>query len=233
MAFTFCLMSPKGGVGKTTTAMIIASEAARLGKTVALIEADPNGHLQRWFDQGRATDRVHCIFDLEQDGSTIAKNIITAQEQYDYVIIDTEGTDNERAFLAAHHADIVIIPMQFSAMDLSGAIDAMGRLDAIEDALGYDIIRTILPTKVSAAIRPASQVQTEVQLAKAGISVINPGIIEKDAFRLLAANGCLLHDLPKYTNVANIQTAIDNIQAVFGSIAQFYQRATSEEHDNE
>lgn len=232
MSFTFCLMSPKGGVGKTTTSMIIASEVVRLGKSVTLIEADPNGHLKNWFEQGRLPSQISCVFDLHPDGSTIVEHIARAQALSDYVIIDTEGTDNQRAYLAAHNCDIVIIPMQFSAMDLAGAVDAMGRLDAMEDSLGYQIIRTILPTKVSAAIRPASQIQTEIELTKAGISVISPGIIEKDAFRLMVANGCLLHDLPRYTNVANIQSAIDNIQSTFKSIAAFYKRAISEVHDD-
>lgn len=226
MAFTFCLMSPKGGVGKTTTSMILASEIIRLGNSVTLIEADPNAHLKRWADMKRTPDSVSLIFDHDPNGSTISDHIKAAGDASDYVIIDTEGTDNDRAFLAAHAADLVIIPMQFSGMDLAGAIAAMGRLDRMEAESGYKIIRAILPTKVSQAIRPASQIQTEIALIEAGIPILSPGIIEKDAFKLMAANGCLLQDLPLYTQVSNIQPAIDNIKAVLNAMAAFYARAS-------
>ena len=38
----------KGGAGKTTAAIILASELARNGATVTLIDADPNQHSAKW-----------------------------------------------------------------------------------------------------------------------------------------------------------------------------------------
>lgn len=225
MSFTFALMSPKGGVGKTTTAVILASQIVRLGKSVTLIEADPNAHLQRWARQRRLPDSVKVVFDDDPDGLSLQGHIDCAREQSDYIVIDTEGTNNDRAFIAAHCADLVIIPMQFSSMDLAGATAAMGRLDRMEQDGGSPIFRALVPTKVSQAIRPASQIETELALTAAGIPILSPGIVEKDAYRLMLANGCLLQDLPLYTKVANIQPAIDNIQAVLNAMAEFYGNA--------
>ena len=233
MAFTFALMSPKGGVGKTTTAVILASQITQLGKSVTLIEADPNGHLQRWAEQGRLPETVRVVFDGDPEGDTLPGHIEQAAQESDYIVIDTEGTHNDRAFIAAHTADLVVIPMQFSSMDLAGATAAMGRLDRIEQDGGAPIFRAILPTKVNQAIRPASQVQTELALSAAGIPVLSPGIVEKDAYRLMLANGCLLQDLPLYTKVANIQPAIDNIQAVLDALAEFYATAINAQLESE
>lgn len=233
MAFTFALMSPKGGVGKTTTAVILASQITRLGKSVTLIEADPNGHLRRWAGQGHLPDTVRVLFDEDPEGGALFEKIEQAHDESDYVVIDTEGTHNARAFVAAHCADLVVIPMQFSSMDLAGATAAMGRLDRIEQDGGAPIFRAILPTKVNQAIRPASQVQTELALSAAGIPVLSPGIIEKDAYRLMLANGCLLQDLPLHAKVANIQPAIDNIQAVLDALAEFYATAIAAQLERE
>ena len=49
---TIVFASSKGGAGKTTAAIILASEFARQaapkGKTITLIDADPNQHSAKW-----------------------------------------------------------------------------------------------------------------------------------------------------------------------------------------
>jgi chromosome partitioning protein len=58
---SFCLLSPKGGVGKTTTAVLLASEVIRHGKSVTLIEADSNQHLASWFELGNCPKGLSVI----------------------------------------------------------------------------------------------------------------------------------------------------------------------------
>ncbi|MBD1203315.1 MAG: AAA family ATPase, partial [Rhodobacteraceae bacterium] len=42
MGAVWVLTTPKGGAGKTTLALVLAGELARLGKTVEIIDADAN-----------------------------------------------------------------------------------------------------------------------------------------------------------------------------------------------
>ncbi len=44
------IVQTKGGSGKTTTAMLLASAALNLGRRVTLIDGDVNAQLDRWRD---------------------------------------------------------------------------------------------------------------------------------------------------------------------------------------
>ena len=45
---TIVFASPKGGVGKSTAAVLLATELASHGGSVTMIDADPNRPLSQW-----------------------------------------------------------------------------------------------------------------------------------------------------------------------------------------
>lgn len=46
------MASPKGGVGKSTCAVLLATEFARMGADVTVLDCDPNKSLTRWAARG-------------------------------------------------------------------------------------------------------------------------------------------------------------------------------------
>ena len=45
---TIVFASPKGGAGKSTSAVLLGAELARKGAAVTIIDADPNKPLSQW-----------------------------------------------------------------------------------------------------------------------------------------------------------------------------------------
>ena len=50
---TIVFASPKGGVGKSTAAVLLAIELAGFGAGVSMIDADPNKPLSQWAKKTR------------------------------------------------------------------------------------------------------------------------------------------------------------------------------------
>jgi chromosome partitioning protein len=72
------IVNQKGGVGKTTTAVNLATALAAVGKAVCLIDLDPQGNASTGLGIGRG-DRKSTSYDLLMNDMTIAEAIIPTQ----------------------------------------------------------------------------------------------------------------------------------------------------------
>jgi chromosome partitioning protein len=64
---TIVFASPKGGVGKSTSALILATELAGQGAGVTIIDADPNRPLSRWARRPGKPESLTVIADVTED----------------------------------------------------------------------------------------------------------------------------------------------------------------------
>lgn len=69
-------VSPKGGAGKTTAALLLALELTHAGRRVRMSDADPNQPLVRWRRDGGAVDGLDIIG--ETDDAMSSATIRTA-----------------------------------------------------------------------------------------------------------------------------------------------------------
>jgi chromosome partitioning protein len=110
------LICQKGGTSKTTTAINVAVEAMAHGLEVVLIDLDPQVSACAWKDI-RGEDQPPVVVStpvphLERTLKTAADN------GADLVIIDTAGRTNDAAMAAAKAADLILIALQPSLIDL-------------------------------------------------------------------------------------------------------------------
>ena len=63
---TIVFASPKGGVGKSTSALLLGCQLASNGATVTIIDADPNRPLARWASLPHKPANVTVIADVTE-----------------------------------------------------------------------------------------------------------------------------------------------------------------------
>jgi len=207
---TVVFASPKGGAGKSTSAVLLATELAANGATVTIIDADPNKPVSRWGRLPGKPDALHVIDDVSE--KTIIRVIDDEATRASFVIVDLEGTASRMIPYAMSRADLVIIPTRGSVLDAVEAVSAIREVRQQEEAFRVKIPAAILFTCTSAAIRPRTLASIEEEFRTNKVPVFETRLHDREAFRALFSFGGTLATLDK-SAVRNIPAAIDNAQA--------------------
>ncbi len=220
---TIVFASPKGGAGKSTSAVLLATELAERGATVSVIDADPNKPVSRWARRPGRPDKLSVIGDVSEE--TIIDEIERAAHHTAFVIVDLEGTASMMVGYAMSRADLVIIPTQGSQLDAAEAVKAIRLVHAQEKAFQRTIPFAVLFTRTSAAIRPRSLQSIEAEFAEKHVRMLRTQIQERDAYRAIFAFGGGLSNLDP-AQVTNIPAATANARAFAAEVVGLLKVAT-------
>jgi chromosome partitioning protein len=179
---TISFIQPKGGAGKSTSALILAAELAK-GAKVIVIDADPNAPIAKWSRRGGATTNLEVVQADKED--SIFDLVDEAQKKAAFVIVDTEGVADLQAAYTISVSDFVIIPSQGSALDQDNAARAIKLIKDQERQTRRRIPHAVLFTRVNAAIRSRGMAAAESQLMEHAIDVFETRIIEREAFKAI------------------------------------------------
>jgi chromosome partitioning protein len=207
---TIVFASPKGGVGKSTSAVLLACELAASGQPVTMIDADPNRPVSEWAQRPGRPPSLTVIDGVTED--TIMDTIEEAAKTARYVIVDLEGTASMTVAYAISRADLVIIPSQGSHLDGKQAVKASRLVRRQEQAFKIRIPSAVLLTRTSAAIQTRDIRSIVIDLAREGATVFEVRIVERAAYRALFSYGGTLSTLDA-AKVSGVPAAIENAQA--------------------
>jgi len=225
---TIAFVSPKGGVGKTTSAFLLASTFARLCE-VTIIDADPNHPIETWALGGGTPERLKIISDVDEE--TIIERIEEAASKTPMVVVDLEGTASKTVIYAISQADFVVIPTQGSQLDANEASRAIRVVLQSEKLTDRPKPYAVLLTRTSPMIRARGLTHIQNGLIDAGIPVLETELNERDAFKAVFAFRQTLDGLNS-TEVPNLDKAKANVESLAREILMRLQAQLEAEQDS-
>ena len=114
------LLNPKGGSGKTTIAINLASYLASRGHTPVLMDFDPQGSSLRWVRKRKpAQAPIYVVAAFEKDTRTTRAFQLRVPEVATHVIVDTPAAlDPHQLPDMTRDADKIIVPVLPSDIDI-------------------------------------------------------------------------------------------------------------------
>jgi chromosome partitioning protein len=208
---TIVFASSKGGAGKTTATIVLASELAQHNTSVTLIDADPNQHSAKWAQKDGCPSNIKLIEKSTEE--TIIDDIDNAQEQTAFVLVDLEGTASMAVASAISRADLVITLCQGSQDDADEAAKTIKLVNRQAKVLNRSIPFAVLMTRTNPAITPRTLKHIMNEFHEAGVEIFKTSLIDREAFRAIRSFGGTVNDLdPK--QVSGIDKAVANAHAL-------------------
>ncbi len=207
--------NPKGGAGKTTSALILATQLSENGASVTIIDADPERWISQWGDLPGRPKTVSISSAVTEE--SIVDQIEEASRTSQFVIVDLEGTASLMVANAIGMSDLVLIPTQGSSMDARGGAKIIRLINNQTRIARRSIPHCVVLTRTSAALRSRALKNIQEQLRANGIDVLDTGLVERAAYRDLLDFGGTLAGLDP-AQVSNVDRAVENAREFAGEV---------------
>jgi chromosome partitioning protein len=226
---TIAFVSPKGGVGKTTSAFLFSTAISEI-YDITLIDADPNHPIKTWAEGGNTPRGMTIVSDADED--TIIERIEDAASNTPFVVVDLEGTASMTVMKAISQADFVVIPTQGSQLDANEASRAIRVVMQGQKMTGRAIPYAVLLTRTQPTIRTRGLAHIQNGLIDAGIPVLETELNERDAFKAVFSFRQTLDGLnPK--DVPNLDKAKMNVLKFVEEVAARLQAEQGDRNEDE
>jgi chromosome partitioning protein len=219
-----CFASSKGGVGKSTGAVLLACELARKGADIVVIDADPNRPVATWARRPGKPANLTVLADATE--ASIIDDIEAAAVRVPFVVVDLEGTASMTVAYAISRADLVVIPTQGSQLDAAEAAKAIKLIRQQERAFGRVIPHAVVFTRTSAAIRPRTLQHIRAEFEAHGVPAFETQFNEREAFRAIFSFGGTLDALGT-SQVSGVVGAVDNVRRFAAEVVAMLRQAKS------
>lgn len=196
--YVITFANPKGGSGKTTSAMLLAEQIAVSGGRVAILDLDPNANILVW-SQGRAEEGRGVPFTVHarpQADETV-ELIDGMSDSVDYLIIDLEGSKDQIVTFALSRTDLCVIPLDGSPMEARQAAAAVRLVQSTSAMIRTQIAYTLLFTRTNAAFQTSDERDVRTEMEMNSIPTLPVRIAKRAPYTRIFRDGVLLSELPE------------------------------------
>ena len=205
------MVNSKGGVGKTTATVNIATALALAGYRIAVLDTDPQKSLVKWNKSDAA------IFDIyqgkdEKDVYSLRKDLGT---EYDFIIIDGAGHLSAITAACVMISDLVVIPLSPSPLDF----EATGNVYTIVEAMRVSRPQLIAKILIS-RYRPNAKMFSVLinSMREAGHDRFKTAIKQRESYVSSMLAGETVFDTPDGQAKGEIQVLVREITDIFDEL---------------
>jgi chromosome partitioning protein len=189
----YAVVNTKGGVGKTTTAVHLATMLARTDRTL-LIDGDPQASAASWAAWRREAQRDPSPTTTCLAGKAILSEGKTLSEGFAHTVVDAGGRDSvglRSALLLARQA---IVPVGASNLDAAAMTDLLEVIDMAKDYNSELQVRIYL-TRIDSRTKDAVEMLAFLHEQK--LPVLSCRACERVAYRRAIGEGAIVQELGK------------------------------------
>jgi len=196
--YVITFANPKGGSGKTTSAMLLAEQIALSGGRVAILDLDPNANIVAW-SKTRESEGKSVPFSVHSrpQAEDTVELIDTLTGECDYLIIDLEGSKDQMVTFALSRTDLCVIPLDGSPMEARQAAAAVRLVQSTAAMIRTPISYTLLFTRTNAAFQTTDERDVRMEMDSASIPTLPVRVAKRAPYTRIFRDAVLLSELPE------------------------------------
>lgn len=212
MTQVIALANQKGGVGKTTIAVNLARAIQMTGQRVLIVDSDPQGSARDWAQAGQNHGYDMPVV-VGVDRPVLEKSIQQLCGTFDIIVIDGAAKLQDMTVSAIKAADIVLIPVQPSALDIWAAEDLVGLIKARQSVTEGQPQAAFLVSRQIAGTRLAHDANTALEAL--GLPILSGRTTQRVVYAECASMGSTVLDLePNGPAASEINLILQEVQAM-------------------